>query len=178
MLFWENAGLIAPLASSATALIAMMSAIFASRSSSAARKSAHASEETYRANLFMDFSHRYNSEDMYLALKLLTDYYKRNRKDFLARWMTDRMNGDPEVEALGFALRTVGRYYLDVARLYDNKLVSGELARAMCGQRGINVFYKIWLPMSKVSKPEFVSEDRCIAVLKKIRKSYDDGEIV
>ena len=156
----------------------LLAAIAASFSAHAARKSAHASHEANRAKLFMDFSNRYNSEEMLSSLVLLTDYYKRNRSDFLKRWAADRENRDPEVKELDAALRNVGRYYLDIARLYDQNLVSEKMAHAMCAQRGINVFYKIWLPMSKTAKPKLVSEDRCVSVHRKIRKQYDTGEII
>jgi len=155
----------------ATAFLAMVAAIGAWRS-------ADASRDTYRANLYLAYGQRYNSPEMYAAVKLLTDYYKRDVETFETRWRNDLKTADPEVLHINQALRVVNRYYLDIARLYDNKFVDRDMASVMASQRGINVFYKICLPMAYASHPAVSVDQKLVRVLRSIRKRYDSGEII
>ena len=159
-------------------LITLVSALAASTAAFASWRSSNASRKTYDASLYLNFSERYNSEDMYEALKLLTDYYKRNHKTFKSRWKNDIATRDPEIEHINVALRRVGRYYFDIARLYKSGFVTKGIAADMCRQGGINVFYEVWIPMSQISKPNMERYQDDIKTLRGILRRYHDGKII
>jgi hypothetical protein len=127
------------------------------------------------SNLYVLFTDRYNSKQMYDSVKTLTDYYKKNRKTFHQRWKEDEASHASFVEDLRVAMRVVDRFYFDIAHLYDAKYISKGFARLLCSQWGINVFYKICIPLNEVTIPKN-EKDYC-KILRRVRRKYGDGEI-
>lgn len=105
------------------------------------------------AQVFLDFSDRYNSEEMAQAMRDLVAWYREQGPEFAENWNRLYEAGDERAKELNKARRRVSRYFDDVGRLYAVGLLSKRLARSLLSNYGIQVFYDICEPMSDARMP-------------------------
>jgi hypothetical protein len=72
------------------------------------------------------------------------------------------------------ARRSVNRYFVNIAQLYEAGLIDHKLARMAINFYGLNVYYQIVVPLNNI---KYGAYDRYPSLLRKIRTQYGDGRI-
>lgn len=160
-----------------TLLAAAVSAIAALITTIANFLSAQAANDTNKGQFFLTFTERYNSKEMNDAIFRLVEQYKDTGAgpQFIADWIQKYRSGDASAVALEYDRRVVNRYFVNIAQLYEAKLISHRLAHLLSNFYGLNVFYKIVVPMNMelygAMKPTYES------TLRRVRAGYGDGAL-
>ena len=118
---------------------------------------------------------RYNQPEMQEALSALVLWYKANPVNFVELWIVERDSGKPEALQLEHHRRRIGRYFGDIARLYQSKMIDKRLAALVIDFPGLNVWYQIAVPMSSAYAQR---SSRSAAILKQILPQHGPGTIM
>ena len=110
---------------------------------------------------------------MSAAVKALTYWYYDHPKDFVEAWLADLSKGEEHAKQLDTYRRTVSMFFLDIASLYRDKIISRRFARFVANQAGLNVFYEVVVPMNMAQRP--LRTRQAVKVLKRLLTSVDGG---
>ncbi|MBK8545087.1 MAG: hypothetical protein IPL62_17030 [Caulobacteraceae bacterium] len=93
------------------------------------------------ASLWPDFSRRYKNDDMSEALQALVKWYHARPTDFVEEWDRLLKQDDAHAKLLDRHRRIVTLYFMDIANLYKDGMISKRFGRFVANQAGLNVFY-------------------------------------
>lgn len=130
---------------------------------------------SHDATLFLNISSRYNSPEMAKALRELAAYQHKYPEDFSERWKAAYDAGDEEAKQLNEFRRLVTRFFTDIGRLYEFRIIGKATARALSAFNGIAVFYEVCEPMNYVHDPK--RDNTYALALKRVRKTYGRGAV-
>lgn len=131
---------------------------------------------TMKSQLFLAFSEKYSSPEINEAIITLIDWYKEHPNDFAEIWYTQYRARNERALEIEKSRRTLNRYFVDVARLYNAKMINKEFAKMLVSQFGLSVYLKICLPMwDKLYQNKFPSYAK---IIDSIRGSYGDEDIL
>ncbi len=125
------------------------------------------------AQLWPDFNRRYKTDDMSQAIKALTNWYYDHPADFVELWLEKLRQGDAEGKQLDLHRRTLSMFFIDIASLYKDRIISKRFARFVANQAGLNVFYEVVVPMNMSQRPARTRE--AVRYLKKLLKQVEGG---
>lgn len=130
---------------------------------------------SHDAALFLNISSRYNSPEMAKALRELAAYKQKHPGDFAERWKSAYDRGDEEAKQLNESRRLVSRFFTDIGRLYEFRIIGKATARALSAFNGIHVFYEVCEPMNYIHDPK---RDKAYSLaLKRARRKYGRGAV-
>lgn len=125
------------------------------------------------ASLWPDFNRRYKTDEMSQAIKTLTNWYYDHPADFVDLWLEKLRLGDEEARHLDRHRRTLSMFFVDIASLYRDRIISRRFARFVANQAGLNVFYEVVVPMNMAQRPARTIE--AVRQLKKLLKQVEGG---
>jgi len=125
------------------------------------------------ASLWPDFNRRYKTDEMSQAIKALTNWYYDHPADFVDFWLEKLRVGDTEARQLDLHRRTLSMFFVDIASLYRDRIISKRFARFVANQAGLNVFYEVVVPMNMAQRPARTRE--AVRHLKKLLKQVEGG---
>ncbi len=125
------------------------------------------------ASLWPDFNRRYKTDEMSQAIKALTNWYYDHPADFVDLWLEKLRTGDAEARQLDLHRRTLSMFFIDIASLYRDRIISKRFARFVANQAGLNVFYEVVVPMNMAQRPARTIE--AVRQLKKLLKQVEGG---
>jgi len=135
-----------------------------------------AAAKAHNGTLFLAFTERYNASEMAESLRALAIWGISHSNDsFAMEWVQNKARGDKPAMDLNGHRRFVSRYYFDVARLFQARLISREHARALLTNNGLNVFYLVCEPMNRAAHPSRVTT--LSDTLRRLCRSYGDGTL-
>jgi len=127
------------------------------------------------AELFLNVAGRYNSPEMATALRELAAYQKQNPSNFAERWKADYEAGVQSAKDLNEHRRLVSRFFTDIGRLYELKIIGKGTAGALSAFNGIHVFYDVCEPMNHAHDPK--RDKTYVEALKRARTKYGRGGV-
>ena len=129
---------------------------------------------TKKAEFFLDLTDRYNTAQMGDAMYDLVDWMLNTPEAFAEQYKEKFKEADPVSIKMDEARRTVNRYFLNVAQLYEAGLIDHKFARMVTNFYGLNVYYQIVVPMNNA---KYGADEHYPDILRKIRTQYANGEI-
>lgn len=125
------------------------------------------------AQLWPDFNRRYKTDEMSQAIKALTNWHYDHPADFVELWLEQLRQGDLGAKQLDSHRRTLSMFFLDIAALYKDRIISRRFARFVANQAGLNVFYEVVVPMNMAQRPARTKE--AVRTLKRLIKQVEGG---
>jgi hypothetical protein len=121
----------------------------------------------------------YGKAEMRIALLYLADFGRdndKNKTDYQDAFQKAiEENRDPAGDIID-KLRVVGVYFSSVSRLYSGGFISKKLTKILINHPGLNVYYKIVVPLNTSRYASQETEREC-AALKKVLDCYADGRV-
>lgn len=139
----------------------------------AALVQARATTDAFELAIYLEFTKRYNAEEMAASIRQLVLWYKLDEKNFATIWRQNLKKDDPNALTLNTARRLISRYFFDIGGLYQSRLISYKLARILTANVGLEVFLMICEPMNDTLDPE--RNHLYSDTIKRIRASYSGG---
>jgi hypothetical protein len=102
----------------------------------------------HKAQLYLEFSARYNAPEIAAALQALVDWKRKYGEAFAETFRAKFEARDPEAIQINFHRRTANAYFIDVATAYRAGVVSRYFARLAIDHPGASVWRYIADPMS------------------------------
>ena len=148
----------------ASAIIALLTAIFTGVAGGAAWWSVRTARRAAEAAACLRLFERYESDRMLWALRTLrtskpTDV---DVTHWAAQWVTEMHKKEPDraqwAKDIDLARREVSGYFLGLTQIYDGGLVTRSLVRTAGYVAGINLFYELCEPLERALNPADYSE--------------------
>ncbi len=155
-----------------SAVVASLGLIWAVVSSA---RSASSATLLRRAQFYMEFTDRYNTQDMHSAMQTLISYYDSRPDDFAQHYADEFGKRSEEGIQLDKHRRTLNRYYVNIADMTDNNLLDRKMAMMLTNFQGLNIYYLIVAPMNRAKYANNEKNEQVFRTLKGIRKVFNDG---
>ncbi|ESQ76963.1 hypothetical protein AEYBE204_18990 [Asticcacaulis sp. YBE204] len=130
---------------------------------------------TTEADFYLQFTARYNTLRMHEALLVLYRLKMSKPDDFAHHFIQEFRQGTPEGLRLDQARRLVNRYFVNIAEMRRNRLINQKLARMLCNFQGLNIFYKIVVPMNQAKYGNQQEHSEIYQLLRRIKSRFSDG---
>jgi hypothetical protein len=127
---------------------AAISAIGAFAAAAAAAWQVRAAIQTNQAQLYLEFSNRYNAKEINDAIIALIDWQKSTGSDFAEVFKTRFLARSPDALQVNIHRRNLNRYFLDAAKAHETKLLNPRLAGLVADQPGATIWVQICEPMT------------------------------
>jgi len=128
------------------------------------------------AQLYIEFSRRYNAPEIAESLMALADWKKRYGAEFAAEFHHRFLAQEPEALKLNLHRRTLNRYFLDAARAYKAGVLNKTFARLAIDHPGAAVFRQIVVPLNQAQYQDG-SAEATLRVLIKLLPKFGEGEV-
>jgi len=127
------------------------------------------------ATLWPDFNRRYKNEEMGQALRELAYWYFDHPSDFVDLWLDELKRGEARAKQLDAHRRLVSMFFIDIASLYRDEIISQRFAKFLANQAGLNIFYSVVVPMNMAHRPERTKE--AVRYLRKLHTQVEGGMV-
>jgi hypothetical protein len=138
-------------------VLTVISAFGALVAAIAAWKAAVATRRVAEAQLGARFLESYQSTEMLEALHTLISVPKEHGPDFAQKWVRVK-EVEPWAKKVDLARRYVVSYFLNLARLRREKLVTNRVVRAAGLMAGIRVLYEVAEPLEAALNLNYAKE--------------------
>ena len=155
-----------------SAFSAFFAAVAAIANLAQARKAAQSTE----VDVYLQMSDKYASPEMRNAISTLVDFWKDSKGDVVKYYNNEVASNPQAASGIRGHARYVSHYFVNIARLYEAKLISKHLFRILIYHPGLNIFYQVSVPLNITKNP---NNDIAtyVSVLKKVANRYGDGRI-
>ena len=108
----------------------------------------------HTAQLYLEFSARYNAPEIAAALTALADWRKKQGDNFAQVFHAKFLEQDAEAVQINFHRRTLNRYFLDVAQAYRARVLNKRFARLAADHPGAAIWRQVVVPMNMLQYQE------------------------
>lgn len=130
---------------------------------------------THTAQLYLEFSARYNAPEIVAALIALADWRKKQGAEFAKIFHEQFLANDGEAVQINLHRRTLNRYFLDVAQAYRAGVLNRRFARLAADHPGAAVFRHVVVPMNMLQYRE--NNSATLRTLMRVVPRFGEGEV-
>lgn len=127
------------------------------------------------ASFYLQFTDRYNTPEMHAAMILLTHYFMDYGTDLPKYFIEEFSRRTQTGSELDLARRTLNRYFVNIAEMNEKGLITHKVASMLCNFQGLNIFYRVVIPMNEIKYGKTKEATALYARLKRIRGQFRDG---
>lgn len=134
------------------------------------------SRSAARAQLYVEFTRRYNTPEIAGALDALADWRRRNGDSFAAVYHKKLLAKEPDAVRIDYHRQALDRYFHDVARAYQAGVLDRRFARLAADHPGATVWRQVVVPMNVVRHAD-AKADRHVRILRRVKRRIGEGEL-